>query len=107
MIRTMMAGIALAGTVAAAPSAIAQPMDETSYVGTIFLTGTDFCPWGTAPAVGQQLEAAQFPALFSLLTNTFGGNGQTTFNLPDLRNKAPVDGMQYCIVIDGIYPPRP
>jgi len=52
------------------------------------------------------LPISQQTALFSLLGTTFGGDGQTTFALPDLRGKAPIDGLAYYIAINGIYPPR-
>jgi microcystin-dependent protein len=42
-------------------------------------------------------------ALFSLLGTKYGGNGKTTFALPDLRNAAP-DGLTYSICEFGIFP---
>ena len=49
-----------------------------------------FAPKGWALCNGQFLPINQNQALFSLLGTTFGGNGQTTFALPDLRGRAPV-----------------
>ena len=57
------------------------------------------------PANGQLLSIAQNTALFSLLGTTYGGNGQTTFALPDLRGVAP-DWLTYSICMEGIYPAR-
>jgi hypothetical protein len=57
------------------------------------------------PANGQILSIAQNVALFSLLGTTYGGNGQTTFALPDLRAAAP-NNMTYFICAQGIYPSR-
>jgi tail collar domain len=57
------------------------------------------------PANGQLLSIAQNTALFSLLGTTYGGNGQTTFALPDLRGLAP-NNMTYSICDEGIYPSR-
>jgi len=57
------------------------------------------------PANGQLLSIAQNQALFSLLGTTYGGNGQTTFALPDLRAVAP-NNMTYSICDEGIYPSR-
>jgi Phage Tail Collar Domain len=57
------------------------------------------------PANGQLLSIAQNTALFSLLGTTYGGNGQTTFALPDLRGVAP-NNMTYSICDEGIYPSR-
>lgn len=55
------------------------------------------------PARGQILPINQWQALFSLLGTDYGGNGQTTFALPDLREEAP-NGLSYVICIEGIYP---
>ena len=45
---------------------------------------------GWAFCNGQLLSIAQNTALFSLLGTTYGGNGQTTFGLPNLRNRSPM-----------------
>jgi hypothetical protein len=55
------------------------------------------------PAAGQLLAINQNTALFSLLGTTYGGDGQTTFALPDLRSAAP-NGTTYMICTEGIYP---
>src|SRR5260370_22146220 len=47
----------------------------------------DFAPRGWALCAGQTLSIAQNQALFALLGTTYGGNGTTTFNLPDLRSR--------------------
>ena len=60
------------------------------FVGMIILAGFNFAPRGWAFCQGQLLPIAQNTALFSLLGTTFGGNGQTTFALPDLRSRVPV-----------------
>ena len=64
------------------------------YIGEIFMVGSNFCPRGSAPANGQLLPIAQNTALFSLLGTTFGGDGRTTFGLPDLRGRTPVHAGQ-------------
>lgn len=58
------------------------------------------------PANGQLLPISQNIALFSLLGTNFGGNGSTTFALPDLRAAAP-NGLTYSICDEGIFPSRP
>jgi len=58
-------------------------MDE--FIAIIKMFGGNFAPRGWALCNGQILSIAQNTALFSLLGTTFGGNGQTTFALPDLR----------------------
>ncbi len=75
------------------------------YLGQVYLTAANFPPPGTAFADGQILPINQNTALFSLLGTTYGGNGQTTFALPDLRNEAP-NGTNYVIALYGIYPSR-
>ena len=75
-------------------------------MGQALLVGFSFCPRETIPAEGQLLPIDQFQALFSLFGTTYGGDGRQTFALPDLRGTEPVQGMRYCIVAYGIYPPR-
>ena len=52
--------------------------------------GFNFNPKGTAMCNGQLLPINQNQALFSLLGTTFGGNGTTTFALPELRGRVPI-----------------
>jgi microcystin-dependent protein len=58
---------------------------------------------GALPADGRILPINQNTAVFSLLGTNFGGNGVTTFALPDLRSFAP-KGLQYSICVEGIFP---
>ena len=60
------------------------------YIGEIVLFAGNFAPRGWALCQGQLLSIAQNTALFSILGTTYGGNGQTTFALPDLRSRVPV-----------------
>ena len=60
------------------------------FLGQLMLVGFTFCPRGWANANGQLLEISTNTALFSLLGTTYGGNGRTTFGLPDLRGRVPV-----------------
>jgi microcystin-dependent protein len=57
------------------------------FVGEIRMFGFNFAPQGWAMCNGQTLPISQNQALFSLLGTTYGGNGQTTFQLPDLRGR--------------------
>lgn len=59
------------------------------YMGEIRIMGFNFPPKGWAFCNGQILSIAQNQALFSLLGTTYGGNGTTTFALPDLRTIVP------------------
>ena len=58
------------------------------FLGQIIQGGWNFAPRGFATCAGQLLPIAQNTALFSLLGTTYGGNGQTTFALPDLRGRS-------------------
>ena len=58
-----------------------------AYVGEIRLMSFPFAPKGWAYCQGQLLPINQNQALFALLGTAFGGNGQTTFGLPDLRGR--------------------
>ena len=60
------------------------------FIGMIQLFGFNFAPRGWALCDGSLLSIAQYSALFSLLGTTYGGNGQTTFALPDLRGRVPI-----------------
>jgi len=72
-------------------------------LGQIALTAAQTATAGGAPANGQILPINTNQALFSLIGTTYGGNGTTTFALPDLRGKAP-DHMTYSICVVGIFP---
>jgi microcystin-dependent protein len=61
----------------------------TPYLGEIRMAGFGFAPKGWALCTGQSMPINQNQALFSLLGTTFGGNGVTTFLLPDLRGRLP------------------
>ena len=60
----------------------------TVYLGQILQGGWNFAPRGTALCNGQLLSIAQNSALFALLGTNFGGNGQTTFALPNLQSRS-------------------
>ena len=65
-------------------------MATDPFLGSIALFAGNFAPRGWAFCAGQLLSIAQNTALFSILGTTYGGNGQTTFGLPDLRGRVPV-----------------
>ncbi len=84
--------LALASAVAL-PLIAAQPAaacGSEPYLGEICTFGFNFCPQGFLPTNGSLLPISQNAALFSLLGTTYGGNGSTTFALPDLRGRAVV-----------------
>ena len=78
-------------------------MNSYVYLGGIFMAGFNFAPSGSALCNGQLLSISQNTALFALLGTTFGGNGTTTFELPNLQGAVPIhqgtglSGTQYVI----------
>lgn len=73
-------------------------------LGEIELFPYTFAPVGFMSCEGQTLNVSQYQALFSLIRNQYGGNGTTTFCLPNLLGTEPVPNMKYCIAVEGIYP---
>ena len=84
------------------------------YLATIIKFAGMFTPIGFADCDGRLLQIQQNVALYSLLGNVYGGDGKTTFALPDLRptdatgHKVPWHEGQprEIIAIQGLYPPR-
>lgn len=60
------------------------------YVGQLCLFGFGYAPQGWTICDGSLLQINQYQALFSLLGTTYGGDGKTTFAVPDLRGRVPV-----------------
>lgn len=60
------------------------------FIGQLLLVCFNYAPQGWMFCDGSLLPIAQYQALFSLLGTTYGGNGTTTFALPDLRGRVPV-----------------
>jgi microcystin-dependent protein len=65
-------------------------MADTPYLSEIKIFPLNYAPKTWAMCNGQFLPINQNQALFSLLGTTYGGNGQTTFALPDLRGRVPI-----------------
>ena len=66
---------------------VASAQGTNPFLGQIMCAGFNFAPQGWAEMNGQLLPIAQNTALFSLLGTQYGGNGQTTFALPDMRGR--------------------
>lgn len=79
-------------------------MDYT--LGQIVLLPFQFEIMGFTSCQGQILQVSQYQALFSLIGYNYGGNGTTTFALPNLKGAEPLSTMRYYIVTEGIYPQR-
>lgn len=91
LVTAVLGGIAaatVARKVEAAPGPVPNATDP--FLGEIMMWAGNFAPRGWALCNGQLLPISQNTALFSLLGTTYGGNGQTTFALPDLRGRVPI-----------------
>jgi microcystin-dependent protein len=60
------------------------------YLGEVRMFGGNFAPRGWSPCDGRLLSISEYDALFTLLGTTYGGDGQTTFGVPDLRGRLPI-----------------
>ena len=63
---------------------------SNAFLGQISMFGGNFAPRGWAFCNGQPMSIAQNDALFTLIGTTYGGDGVTTFNLPNLESRLPV-----------------
>ncbi len=63
---------------------------STPFIGEVRIFAGNFAPLGWMLCDGQLLAIAQYDALFALIGTTYGGDGQTTFALPDLRGRVPL-----------------
>ncbi|WP_135507111.1 phage tail protein [Roseovarius aestuariivivens] len=88
MRRLFLAAAAAAVSTLTTPAPVKAGIDP--YLGDIMIVGFNFCPRGWAAADGQLLPISSNQALFSLLGTTYGGDGRTTFALPDLRGRSPI-----------------
>jgi len=60
------------------------------FIGEIRMFGGNFAPAGWAFCNGQQMAISENDALFQLIGTTYGGDGQETFNLPNLQSRVPI-----------------
>lgn len=78
-----------------------------AFIGSILLWAPNFAPRGWAFCHGQLLAISEYAAVFSLLGTNYGGDGVTSFGLPDLRSRVPVGAghgpglAQYPLGING------
>lgn len=63
---------------------------STPYIGEIRMFGGNFAPVGWLFCNGQSLPIDQYDTLFNLIGTTYGGDGQTSFNLPNLQGRLPL-----------------
>ncbi len=98
--KRLLATAALVGALSAACVNLAAAQSD-QYLGEIRLFGYNFCPYpGWTQAAGQTLSISANAALFALYGTTFGGNGTSTFNLPNLSGRAP-----YGMLTNGVGQP--
>lgn len=84
---SLIAGIIfLGGFTEASPKANA-PLSDEGMIGEIRMFGGNFAPRNWAKCEGQLLPISNNQALFSILGTTYGGDGRTTFGLPDMRGR--------------------
>jgi microcystin-dependent protein len=69
---------------------VSMASDVEPFIGEIRLMSFNFAPKGWALCNGQSLAISQNQALFALLGTTYGGDGRTTFALPNLRGRVPI-----------------
>jgi microcystin-dependent protein len=79
---------------AVTPAGSSSSSAGSPFVGEIIIAAFNFAPTGYARCDGQLLPIRQNTALFSLLGTTYGGNGTTTFALPNLNGRVPLGAGQ-------------
>ena len=80
-------------------------MDEF-LIGEIIPVPYMFAPAGTLYCDGKEYPVQMFQALFALIGSTYGGNGSTTFCVPNLKGFESNPHVHYVIVTDGLFPDR-
>ncbi len=78
----------------AALSATMPAMAQECFIGEMKMFVGNYAPRGYALAHGQELPVADYQALFSIIGTTYGGNGRTTFALPDMRGRVAIGSGQ-------------
>ncbi|RGP35971.1 phage tail protein [Pseudotabrizicola alkalilacus] len=80
--------IALSLVISAVPQRAAA--GDLPFIGEILRVPYNFCPTGTFDANGQLVSINNYIALYALIGTTYGGDGQVSFAVPDLRGRAPI-----------------
>ena len=112
-------GAAAGGAAALAPGtgpSLSRRRSLDPFLGEIMMIPFNFAPRGWAFCEGQTLPINPNQSLFSLIGTYYGGDGRTTFQLPDTRpleaqnarrSRSNIQSLRYVIAIDGVYPSRP
>ena len=81
-------------TLTAASFLISAPVQATCtdepYIGSVCITAASYCPRGFVEADGKLLSISSNTTLFAVIGTNYGGDGRTTFGVPDLRGRTPV-----------------
>lgn len=77
-----------------------------TFIGAIVLFPFHYDPAGWVECDGRMLSTTVNHSLYNVIGNAYGGDGNDTFAVPDLRAKVPIEGMRYCIAVQGTFPPR-
>lgn len=73
-------------------------------IGEIELFGYKKLPYGWFLCDGSTKSIQDYALLYSLIGTRFGGDGRTTFAVPNMLNDSPIEGMKYYICAIGLYP---
>jgi len=88
--RTVLTAAAVAALAATVPGE-ARACAAQPYIGSVCITAATFCPDGThIRADGQLVPVSQYQALFALVGTIYGGDGSTTFRIPNLQSRVPI-----------------
>lgn len=85
LMTTLAAGVAASALISTAASA-----QYDQYIGDVMLVGFQYCPVGWVNADGSLLPISEYEALFAVIGTAYGGDGQSTMGVPDLRGRIPV-----------------
>ena len=88
--KKILASIALLSTVFTTLASTPARAGDTPYIGEISWFAGNFAPHGWALCDGQILSINEYTALFSIIGTIYGGDGRTTFALPDMRGRSPL-----------------
>jgi Phage Tail Collar Domain len=103
MRKFVFATVLLAGCVAV--TAGQAQSQSAGYIGQVIMTAGSYCPAGWHAADGSLMPINQNQALYYVIRNTYGGDGKTTFALPNLKDvKLGNEPFTWCIGVTGIFP---
>lgn len=104
LLMTLILSSGVSLTNAGSKPVLAASTGDNAYVGQIALFPYNFVPTGWLECNGQTLNVNQYVQLFTLIGIKFGGDGRTTFKLPDLTKANPISGVKYYIAVEGNQP---